>query len=179
MLRGIEMTKTLLPAIAVSVLLCGVSVGCGKSASRATTTKATPGPSTTNASTSPTLVAVRRCLRLAGFTVSKYSAVAYPSARDTEVEMVVTYLIAESTKLSSYGPPYVYTARKSSPRLAADVEVFQTEADARKTVAAVVEQKIDKARGVVDPYQARATGNLGYVAWEGDPSTAIASCGQG
>ena len=63
--------------------------------------------------------------------------------------------------------------------LAADVEVFQTEADARKAVTAFAGQKIEKARGVLDPYQARAAGNLGYVAGEGDPSTAIASCGPG
>jgi hypothetical protein len=168
------MTKTLLPAIAVSVLLCVVSVGCGTGASRTTTIKATPGP-TPIASTSPTVEAVERCLRLAGFHVSKYSPETYPSARDTEVEKVVTYLIAESAGR----PAYVYTARRSSPPVAVDVAVFQTETDARKDVAAVAEQKIKKAQGVLDPYQAHAAGNLGYIAWQGDPSTALASCGQG
>jgi len=165
------MTRTL-PSIAV--LLCAVSVGCG-AASRTKTMHGAPGTSATAVSASPTIEAVQRCLRLAGFKVSKYSPVRYPSARDTEVEMVVTYLIAEASRHLSD----VYTARRASPLAAVDVAVLETEADARKDVATVAEQKIEKALGVLDPYMARAAGNLGYVAWQGDPSAALALCGQG
>ncbi len=163
---------------------CVGIAACGSTAATRTTTV------TTSATVSPpTRETVKRCLQEAG-----YNAIPDLGAHQKSPDADLTELGLSAAPSAPKGPIEAFVLSRPSVGIAAWFEVYENDAAARAAVELVTrtdeqsEQKgtesrerMERAGATLPPrpaaaLQSQSAGDVVYVAWEGDPSSVIASC---
>jgi len=179
-----------LASVAVLSGCVGIAA-CGSTAATKTTTVTTSAttPATSATVSPPTREMVKRCLQEAG-----YNVIPDLGAHRKSPDADLTEIGLSGGPYASKGPIEAFVLSRPSIGIAAWFEVYESNTAARATVELVTreneqsEQKgtenrerMERGGATLPPrpaaaLQPQSAGDVAYVAWEGDPSSAIASC---